>query len=126
MLFRSKTLKGNDHYHAMDAKDARKILKGIDFLDCIRGSYELSCLESEKPARTNARRSLVSSVDIAKGAIIEEKMLTFKRPGTGIQPEDLKKLLGKRAAIDISRDTVLKWEMFEAERDKDEYTNGMD
>lgn len=108
-----KTLKGNDHYHAMDPQDARKILEGINFLDCIRGSYELSCLESEKTARQNARRSLVSSIDIPKGAVIEEKMLTFKRPGTGIHPEDMEKLLGKRAAEAISEDTILQWEMFE-------------
>ena len=40
-------------------------------------------------------------------------MLTFKRPGTGIHPEDLEKLVGRRAKIDISEDMVLQWGMFE-------------
>ncbi len=108
-----KTLTGNDHYHAMDPQDAKQILEGIAFLDKIRGDYELSCLESEKMARQNARRSLVSSMKIKKGTVIEEKMLTFKRPGTGIHPEDMQKLVGKRAKEDILEDMILKWEMFQ-------------
>lgn len=108
-----KTLTGNDHYHAMDPQDAKRILEGIAFLDKIRGDYELSCLESEMTARQNARRSLVSSTKIKKGTIIEEKMLTFKRPGTGIHPEDMEKLVGKRAMEDILEDTILKWDMFQ-------------
>ena len=40
-----KTLTGNDHYHAMDPEDARRILAGIDFLDLIRGNGEIKCLE---------------------------------------------------------------------------------
>jgi N-acetylneuraminate synthase len=42
-----KTLQGNDHYHAMDPEVARKILKGIDFINAIRGSYEIKCLDTE-------------------------------------------------------------------------------
>ena len=56
-----KTLKGNDHYHAMDTNDARKIILGIDFIDKIRGSYEVKCLKSENISRENARRSIVSA-----------------------------------------------------------------
>ena len=32
-----KTLKGNDHYHAMDPEDAVKILKAIERMDMLRG-----------------------------------------------------------------------------------------
>ena len=108
-----KTLPGNDHYHAMNPQDARKILEGIAFFHSIRGSYELSCLESEQAARQNARRSLISMVEIKKGTPVREHMQTFKRPGTGIHPEDLDKLVGRRAKIDISEDMVLQWGMFE-------------
>ena len=51
-----KTLKGNDHYHAMDPDDARKILAGLEFIDTIRGKGDLCCLETEQTARKNARR----------------------------------------------------------------------
>lgn len=108
-----KTLKGNDHYHAMDPEDAKKILNGINFIDKIRGSYEIKCLDTEVLARQNARRSIVTSVDIKSGDIITEEMLTFKRPGHGISPTDIDKIVGKAAICDIAEDTILKYEMIE-------------
>jgi len=108
-----KTLKGNDHYHAMDPEDARKILKSFEMLDMIRGNGEIKCLETESKARANARRSIVTAVDIAKGTVITEEMLTFKRPGTGISPDMIASVLGRAAAANIEEDTILTEDMFE-------------
>ena len=107
-----KTLVGNDHYHAMDSADAKKIVEGISFIDMIRGSYQLSCLESESAARQNARRSLVTACDIPKGSVITREMITFKRPGGGLSPVYLDEVVGKKAAVDIEDDTILQVDMF--------------
>lgn len=107
-----KTLKGNDHYHAMDPCDAKKILDGIDFVDRIRGGYALICLESEQTARMNARRSLVTTCAITKGNRITRDMLTFKRPGTGIPPERMEEVIGRTICRDVEEDTILTEEMF--------------
>lgn len=107
-----KTLAGNDHYHAMDEKDAAKIIEAVEYIDTIRGNGELICLESERIARINARRSLVSKCNIKAGSVISEEMLTFKRPGSGISAEEYANMIGKTAMRDISEDTILQWEMF--------------
>lgn len=109
----NKKLKGNDHYHAMDPIDAKMILEKIDYIDMMRGSYELKCLDSESKARKNARRSIVSKGDIGKGVIITKDMLTYKRPGTGISPSDAVKILGKKTKVYIQDDTILQYEMFQ-------------
>lgn len=106
-----KTLKGNDHYHAMDPDDAKRILKSIEEMDLIRGSGELNCLETEMTARANARRSIVSDGAIPAGTVITESMLTFKRPGTGISPDRLFEVVGKVACVDIEDDTIISEEM---------------
>ncbi len=106
-----KTLKGNDHYHAMDPEDAKAILGSIERMEMLRGSGELVCLESEGSARENARRSLVALVDIKQGETITTEMLTFKRPGTGISPSMIDKVIGLEAAVDIPEDTILKESM---------------
>ncbi len=108
-----KTLTGNDHYHAMDPEDAKKILSSIDRMDMLRGSKDLVCLSTEGAAKKNARRSIVSDVDIKKGEIVSEDMLTFKRPGTGISPDRIGEIIGKTAKVDILEDTILTEEMFE-------------
>ena len=108
-----KTLRGNDHYHAMDAYDAEKILEGIYYLDKLKGKADLCALKSEQSARENARRSIVAAADIPVGAILTEEMLTFKRPGHGISPNKVADVLGKRAKQNIARDIVLTQDMLE-------------
>ena len=102
-----KTLEGNDHYHAMDVNDAKKVIKDIKFIDKTRGSYEIKCLDSELISRKNARRSLVSKEKILKGEKITKEKLTYKRPGTGISPEKIDSVVGKIAVNDIEEDTIL-------------------
>ena len=102
-----KTLKGNDHYHAMAPDDAKNIIASIERMDMLRGSGSLCCLDTENKARSNARRSIVASCDIAKGTLIKQEMLTFKRPGTGISPSLIDEVIGKTAAVDIAEDTIL-------------------
>lgn len=106
-----KTLSGNDHYHAMNPEDAKMFLDSVDFIEKIRGSYDIKCLDSEKIARQNARRSLVSSINIEKDCVITKDMLTFKRPGTGISPVEIDNVIGKKAKCNIQEDTILKWDM---------------
>jgi N-acetylneuraminate synthase len=108
-----KTLKGNDHYHAMDPSDVKGIIKAIDYADYIRGDGRLCCLESEKNARENARRSLVAAIDIPVGTVITEDMMTWKRPGTGITVDCLDKILGKKATVYIERDMIINYKMIQ-------------
>lgn len=108
----NKALSGNDHYHAMDNVDAKNIIEQIEYLDKIRGNYEIKCLDSELTARANARRSLVTACDIKAGTVLEEEMLTFKRPGTGILANRFDEFVGKMIKIDIAEDTVLQEDMF--------------
>lgn len=107
-----KTLKGNDHFHGMDPVDARNILQALNRVEMLCGSGALVCLPNEKDARRNARRSLVSKIDIPKGAVVTPEMLTAKRPGTGISPMNLCKVVGKIAKDHIAADVTLQYEMF--------------
>ncbi len=108
-----KTLKGNDHYHAMDPADAKNILNGIKHLQTICGTGQLTFAASEQPARKNARRSIVASIAIPKGTVITEEMLTFKRPASGISPSRIAEVIGKTASKDIEEDTILQYDMIQ-------------
>lgn len=106
-----KTLTGNDHYHAMDPEDAKKIIGGIKFIETLLGEPDLSFNEKEIAARLNARRSVVSATNIPSGMVIVEDMLTFKRPGTGISPQDMDMIVGRTAKVDIAEDTIINKDM---------------
>lgn len=106
-----KTLSGNDHYHAMDSKDIEKFKSNIDFIKKIDGQYLKEPLKCEEAARKQARRSIVACQEIAIDTIITEDMITFKRPGTGISPDKLNKILGKETKINIKEDELISYDM---------------
>ncbi|BBG65160.1 N-acetylneuraminate synthase [Hydrogenimonas sp.] len=107
-----KTLPGNDHYHAMDKEDLKLFNEKLEHIFKLLGSFEIKALKDEEPARRNARRSLVAKRDIKKGDVITEDDLTFKRPAHGVSPKYIDEIVGKKAAQDISEDTVLQWSHF--------------
>jgi N-acetylneuraminate synthase len=107
-----KSITGNDHEHAMDAADIKRILQELSFVCTLRGSGRLESLESEANTRLNARRSIVSAAFIPKGTALSRENLTFKRPGTGLSPDKLEGIIGKTAAVDIPGDTILTSALF--------------
>ncbi len=104
-----KSLEGNDHYHAMDYKDLKTLNGNLDMLRKILGSEIKRPIPSEMKARQYARRSIVADVDIPEGTLISEKMLTFKRPATGISPIYLEIVLQRKAKKTIKKDQILTW-----------------
>lgn len=108
-----KTLRGNDHHHAMDPGDVIKFKKNVAFLSKINGMKNKQPLICESSSRRHVRRSIVAAKDIAKGKTITSDDLTFKRPGTGIYPSEIDNVIGKTAKIDILEDTLLDYDMLE-------------
>lgn len=105
-----KTLPGNDHYHAMDVEDLKKLNNKLDEIFTILGDEKVHALESEGKSRDNARRSLVAKRDIREGKVIEYEDLTWKRPASGISPRSIDEVIGKKAVSNIEADEVLKWD----------------
>ena len=105
-----KSLPGNDHYHSMDTEDLKNLVNNIKLVYKILGKDKKEPIESEKKAIKYARRSIVATRDIPKNSIIDESMLTFKRPGTGISPKHLNEVIGKKTKIDIKKDEIIRWD----------------
>lgn len=106
-----KSLPGNDHYHAMDKSDLALFRRNVDRLLVLLGSPDKAALPSEEPARRHARRSLVASRRIARGAAVGPEDLTWKRPASGVSPREIASVLGRKAARDIAADEVIRWTM---------------
>jgi N-acetylneuraminate synthase len=105
-----KTLPGNDHYHAMDEHDARRLFQQLSLVCELLGPDDRKApLQSEEPARRYARRSLVTTRALRAGTVLDESTLTYKRPGTGISPAHWDDVIGMRAAHDLPEDHVMQW-----------------
>lgn len=109
-----KTIKKkNDHFHSMDCDDLRKVKNGFELIKQLKGSEELRCLDSERHTRNSVRRSAVSRCDIKRGEVLNPDMIIFKRPGSGLSPEQTQTILGKKAVCDIEKDQLLSEDQFE-------------
>ena len=106
-----KTLQGNDHYHAMDSKDLKKLSQNLELLEQIIGSDKKTYLPSEEVSRLNARRSWVTNGSVKAGTLITEDNIIAKRPATGIST--VKNILGRTFIKDLSDDHILQQEDIE-------------
>ncbi len=107
-----RTMPGVDQAISMEPDDLRRLKSELLNVTKILGSGKKEIQESEIPVRQSARRSLVARIDIPAGTQLEATMLACKRPGTGIPPNELDRVLGKTAKVAILAEQVLTWEMF--------------
>jgi len=105
-----KTLAGNDHYHAMDVRDLKKLQENLTLLNEAQGQEHKQPLPEEGPAREHARRSIVVDRDLKAGDVISASDITYKRPAHGISPAFWDEVIGRRAAHDLQADHILLWE----------------
>tara|TARA_B100000795_G_C22803179_1_gene443090 strand:+ start:1538 stop:2575 length:1038 start_codon:yes stop_codon:yes gene_type:complete len=105
-----KGKKGNDHFHSICYEDIKKLKDNIKIINSISGSMTTrKVLTCEKNSRKFARRSLYTCGFIKKGEFFSSDNIIPKRPGTGISPIDMKKIIGKKAKLNLSDDTQIKW-----------------
>ncbi len=108
-----RTWPGDDHYLSVDPQQLATFVKNVRIVEKALGSPDLGVLDVEAAARQYARRSIIARVDIPAGAVITEEMLIMKRPGTGISPMEIDRVVGRRAKVPIAEDAALTWEMLE-------------
>lgn len=106
-----KNLPGVDQHFSMDPKQLGDLVRGIRTIESAKGSFKKGPLKSEATTLKLARRSIIAIVDIPAGKVIKKEMLAIKRPGTGIKPKDLRKVVGKRTKVRIKAETSLTWNM---------------
>lgn len=75
------------------------------------GKGDRNCLGIERDVRAIARGRIVASRTIHAGATITADALMVQRPGDGIPPTELGRVIGRRAAQQIDRETPLSWSM---------------
>jgi len=99
-----------DHRLSLDVSGFSQLVEGLRFAEVSRGKKERIAFDCESEGVKYARRSIVSTVRIPKGTVITREMLDIKRPGTGLAPKELDRVIGTRAVIDIEDDMPIKSE----------------
>lgn len=104
----SRDWPGPDQKASIEPHELAELVRGVRAIEKALGSSK-RVIVAEKPVQAFARESVVALVNIKKGMTIKKDMIWVKRPGTGIPAKELKNILGRKAARDIKKDTLLTW-----------------
>lgn len=105
-----KDMAGWDHAISADPAELRVIVEEGRTVFQALGSGRRTVSDAEYQKRRQFRRSLVARHALPAGHVIVEDDLDAKRPGTGIGPNEIRYVLGRRVADDIEEDQVIRWE----------------
>lgn len=100
---------GPDHSLSSDPAGFRQLADDIDTAWRSIGRAQKAPVE-DPGLVGQIRRSVTAMVAIPKGTVIRGEMLAVKRPGTGIQPCDIGRVIGSRAGRDIAVDETIAWD----------------
>lgn len=102
-----------DHWLSLDPTELEELVVGARLVESMEGEPRIGWYPIENETRLYDKRSLVAKVDIPANTKITEDMLTAKRPGTGIWPNKIDKVIGLTSAHDIKADDIITWTLFE-------------
>jgi N-acetylneuraminate synthase/N,N'-diacetyllegionaminate synthase len=106
-----KSMSGPDHAASADPEEFKQLVLLIREAEKTLGSGRKEPCKAEIVNARGMRRSVVAARWIKAGEILDENMLTFKRPGTGIRPSLLQEVVGCKANRDIEKDEIITWAM---------------
>jgi sialic acid synthase SpsE len=104
---------GFDHKMSLGPDDFISMIKDIRRIEKIKGTGNKEVSETEWITRHKYHVSMASSKDIPKGTRLEENMIVYRNPGSGIPAKDAHKIIGKKTTQNILADELLSLEMFQ-------------
>jgi N-acetylneuraminate synthase len=108
-----KKMPGWDHAISANPEDLRTIVEEGKNIFTALGNKGRTVSKAEIEKRKKFRRSLVANRAIQQGHVLTEGDLDAKRPGTGISPDKLSYVLGRKLSCDVQEDQILNWKDFQ-------------
>ena len=109
-----RNMNGPDHAASLEPNELINMVKAIRNIELAIGGDGLKKpTKSELKNRFIARKSIHLNTKVKKGDVIIENMLIPLRPGDGISPMEIRKIIGQKFKKDLDSFTKLKFDDFE-------------
>ena len=82
----------------------------IELNSLILGQKKKVISKKETDLSKIMRRSITIKKKLKANHILKGKDLQFQRPGTGIEPKKIKKIIGRKLKRDLFKGTILRYE----------------
>jgi len=104
-----RALEGWDHAISADPAEMRALVDGCRAVFAALGSSARVVSEAELEKRKTFRRRMVAARAMRSGERLTPADVEFKRPGNGIQPDELAYVVGRALARDVAAEEELAW-----------------
>ena len=105
-----RELGGPDADFSLDREEFAQMAQAVRDTEKLLGKVDYSMTAKRRESRRFSR-SLYVAEAVKKGELFTEKNIRSVRPGFGLHPKHLSRILGKRAARGLEKGTALSWEM---------------
>ena len=114
----SREMFGPDVAASLTTGELRQLVEGIRFIERMKASPvdKDALAAAAEPLRRIFTRSIVARADLPAGTVIAESNVALKKPGTGLPPERLAGLLGRRLRHALAADDPIKEDDLEPSR----------
>ncbi len=108
-----KTMEGPDHKASLEPDELVDMITAIRNIELALGNGIKQPSPSEQANMIIARKSLHVSKELKKGGILSADHITAKRPGDGISPMEIDRIIGKKVVKDLPVNHKLRASDFE-------------
>ena len=106
----NKNGEGPDHKASLEPHELKQMVDSIRNVElAMAGSGMKEPSGSERKNLTVARKSIHLNTHLKKGTVVSESDLIMLRPGDGISPFDVDKVIGKRVKADLRAFHKMSW-----------------
>jgi sialic acid synthase SpsE len=101
---------GPDGAFSMEPQEWQAMTQAIRAVEQALGRVSYGPIPEEQP-NLRFRRSLFVVQNVKAGEAFTDANVRIIRPGDGLPPKDIERVIGKRATSDITRGTPLTWDL---------------
>lgn len=109
-----RNLPGPDQKLSLEPDELKQLINEIRIVELALGNGIKRPVKTEKPIANLVRRSLVAACNIPAGILLARKHIAIKRPGTGLPPAMLTKLVGQKTNRFIKQGTLFSMGMIQS------------
>ena len=102
-------MEGPDHKMSLNPKQFKDFVDELRIASELLGSYKKEPTTNEIKSIPNIRRGVVASRDLKKNTTIKKDMIIAKRPFLEIEPNQIKKIIGRKLLRNLKKDQPIKW-----------------
>jgi N,N'-diacetyllegionaminate synthase len=104
-----KQMQGPDHSASLNPTELTEMIDSIRSVERAMGTSVKAPTAAELPIRALVRRSVTLRRDLAAGETLHPGDVALLRPGTGIAPHELERVVGRQARRFLCAGTTLNW-----------------